>query len=146
MIEANVVEAKTKLSQLVEAAERGEQVFLKRNGVLVAQIVPIPQDKFPFGFLKDQAGSISDSILFKSSEEELDANLPVVMPGHALLLDTHVIIWMATDPERLPASLFGPLKRSKPDLLVTSVLGRFKSNTRNMARVLTSHWISLSRQ
>ena len=110
MIEANVVEAKTKLSQLVEAAERGEQVFLKRNGVLVAQIVPIPQDKFPFGFLKDQVGSISDSILFNSSEEELD-EFAVVMPGHALLLDTHVIIWMATDPERLPASLFGPLKR-----------------------------------
>src|SRR5947209_7368543 len=28
-------------------------------------------------------------------------------PGHALLLDTHVVIWMATDPERLPAP---PLK------------------------------------
>lgn len=28
-----------------------------------------------------------------------------MMPGHALLLDTHVIIWMATDPERLPPSL-----------------------------------------
>jgi PIN domain nuclease of toxin-antitoxin system len=26
-------------------------------------------------------------------------------PGHALLLDTHVVIWMATDPERLPAPL-----------------------------------------
>jgi len=27
------------------------------------------------------------------------------MPGHSLLLDTHVVIWMATDPERLPPSL-----------------------------------------
>jgi PIN domain nuclease of toxin-antitoxin system len=26
-------------------------------------------------------------------------------PGHALLLDTHVVIWMAADPERLPAPL-----------------------------------------
>ncbi len=26
-------------------------------------------------------------------------------PGHGLLLDTHVVIWMATDPERLPLSL-----------------------------------------
>lgn|GEM_PF-297898 len=28
-----------------------------------------------------------------------------MMPGHSLLLDTHVVIWMATDPERLPPSL-----------------------------------------
>ena len=31
MIEANIVEAKTKLSQLVEAAERGEQVYSKEK-------------------------------------------------------------------------------------------------------------------
>jgi antitoxin (DNA-binding transcriptional repressor) of toxin-antitoxin stability system len=73
MIEANMLEAKTKLSQLVEAAERGEQVFLKRNGVLVAQIVPMRKESFPFGFLKEQVGSIPDSLLFDSSEEELDA-------------------------------------------------------------------------
>jgi antitoxin (DNA-binding transcriptional repressor) of toxin-antitoxin stability system len=72
MIEANMLEAKTKLSQLVEAAERGEQVFLKRNGVLVAQIVPMRKDSFPFGFLKPQVGSIPDSLLFDSSEQELD--------------------------------------------------------------------------
>jgi antitoxin (DNA-binding transcriptional repressor) of toxin-antitoxin stability system len=72
MIEANMLEAKTKLSQLVEAAERGEQVFLKRNGVLVAQIVPMRKDSFPFGFLKAQVGSIPDPLLFDSSEQELD--------------------------------------------------------------------------
>ncbi len=67
-----MLEAKTKLSQLVEAAERGEQVFLKRNGVLVAQIVPIPKGQFPFGFLKAEVGSIPDSLLFNSSKDELD--------------------------------------------------------------------------
>ncbi|HLJ16840.1 MAG TPA: type II toxin-antitoxin system prevent-host-death family antitoxin [Bryobacteraceae bacterium] len=72
MIEANMLEAKTRLSQLVKAAERGEQVVLKRNGVLVAQIVPISKGKFPFGFLRDQAGRIPDSLLFNSSEEEFD--------------------------------------------------------------------------
>jgi len=70
-IEVNMLEAKTKLSQLVEAAERGEQVFLKRNGVLVAQIVPISKSTFPFGFLKGKAGPTPDSLLFHSSEEEL---------------------------------------------------------------------------
>ncbi len=72
MIEANMLEAKTKLSQLVKAAERGEQVFLKRNGIAVAQIVPLPNSKFPFGFLKNQVGEVPNSILFNSSEEELD--------------------------------------------------------------------------
>jgi antitoxin (DNA-binding transcriptional repressor) of toxin-antitoxin stability system len=72
MIEANMLDAKTRLSQLVEAAERGEQVFLKRNGVLVAQIVPLPKDKFPFGFLKDQIEPISDSLLFNTAEEDLE--------------------------------------------------------------------------
>lgn len=72
MIEADMLEAKTKLSQLVEAAERGKQVFLKRNGVLVAQIVPIAKGKLPFGFLKDQAGPIPESLLFNSSDEDLD--------------------------------------------------------------------------
>lgn len=67
-----MLEAKTKLSQLVEAAERGEQVFLKRNGVLVARIVPVRKRKLPFGFLRGEAGGISDSLLFDSSEE-LDA-------------------------------------------------------------------------
>ncbi len=67
-----MLEAKTKLSQLVEAAERGEQVFLKRNGALVAQIIPLPKGKFPFGFLKDQVGRIPDSVLFNTSEEDLD--------------------------------------------------------------------------
>ena len=64
-----MLEAKTKLSQLVEAAERGEQVILKRNGVPVAQIVRIPKTKFPFGFLKEQVGSIPDSLLFNDSED-----------------------------------------------------------------------------
>lgn len=69
MIEANMLEAKSNLSKLVEAAERGEQVFLKRNGALVAQIVPIPKGKLPFGFLKKQVASVPDSLLFDSSEE-----------------------------------------------------------------------------
>ena len=70
MIEANMLEAKTKLSQLVEAAERGELVILKRNGVAVAQIVPAPKPEYPFGFLKGQAGPVPDSLLFGATEEE----------------------------------------------------------------------------
>ena len=72
MIEANMLDAKTRLSQLVEAAERGEQVFLKRNGKLVAQIVPLPKSEFPFGFLKNEVGTVEDSLLFNSGEDEFE--------------------------------------------------------------------------
>ena len=59
-----MLEAKTKLSQLVDAAERGEQVYIKRNGVTVAQIVPIKRD-LPLGFLREEVGHIDDSLLFE---------------------------------------------------------------------------------
>ena len=72
MVEANMLEAKTKLSQLVEAAERGEQVFLKRNGVPVAQIIPVRKANFPFGFLKGKVAPTPDDLLFSSPEEEFD--------------------------------------------------------------------------
>lgn len=67
-----MLEAKTKLSKLVEAAERGERVVLKRNGIPVAQIVALTKGKLPFGFLKDQVGEVPDSLLFNSSEEEFE--------------------------------------------------------------------------
>lgn len=64
-----MLEAKTRLSQLVEAVERGEQVVLKRNGVPVAQIVPIPKRELPFGFLKNEVGTVEDRLLFSNEEE-----------------------------------------------------------------------------
>ena len=45
-----MLEAKTKLSQLVEAVERGEEVLIARNGVPVAGIVPVKMAEFNFGF------------------------------------------------------------------------------------------------
>jgi prevent-host-death family protein len=72
MIQENMLDAKTKLSQLVEAAERGEEVFIARNGVPVAKIVPVAKPKLPFGFLKDKIGEIPDSLLFAMSDEEAD--------------------------------------------------------------------------
>lgn len=37
----NIHQAKTQLSKLIEAAERGEEVIIARNGKPVAAIVPI---------------------------------------------------------------------------------------------------------
>ncbi len=36
-----------------------------------------------------------------------------MMPGHALLLDTHIVIWMASEPERLPESLLKAIETAK---------------------------------
>jgi len=65
-----MLDAKTKLSQLVEAAERGEEVFIARNGVRVAKIVPVKRTKFNFGFLKEEVAEIPDSLLFAMTDEE----------------------------------------------------------------------------
>jgi len=40
MIQVNVHAAKTQLSQLLEAVERGEEVVIARNGRPVARLVP----------------------------------------------------------------------------------------------------------
>jgi len=63
-----MLEAKTNLSKLVEAAERGEQVFLQRNGVPVAQIIPIKKRDLPFGFMEKEGKTIEDEIMFNSDD------------------------------------------------------------------------------
>jgi prevent-host-death family protein len=40
-MQVNMQQAKTDLSKLVEAAEKGEEIILARNGTPVARIVPI---------------------------------------------------------------------------------------------------------
>lgn len=42
MTEVGMHEAKTKLSQLVERAERGEEIVITRNGKPVVKLAPIP--------------------------------------------------------------------------------------------------------
>ena len=50
----NIYEAKTRLSELVEKARRGEKVVLMNRGEPVAMIVPLqkPQRERKLGFLK----------------------------------------------------------------------------------------------
>lgn len=40
MVKVNMHEAKTRLSQLVELAEKGERVVIARDGVPVVELVP----------------------------------------------------------------------------------------------------------
>jgi prevent-host-death family protein len=43
MTKVGMHEAKTKLSQLVERAEAGEEIVIARNGTPVARLVPVAQ-------------------------------------------------------------------------------------------------------
>jgi prevent-host-death family protein len=45
VIRVGMHEAKTKLSQLVVAAERGQEVMIERRGIPVARLVPVEAPK-----------------------------------------------------------------------------------------------------
>ena len=55
-MQVNVHEAKTRLSELLAAAERGEEVVIARNGAPAARLVAVvaKQPPFPFGELAGQ--------------------------------------------------------------------------------------------
>ena len=59
MIVVNVHEAKTQLSKLLEATERGEQVVIARANRPVAQLVPYERPALQLGGFEDQI-EISD--------------------------------------------------------------------------------------
>ena len=72
-MQMNIAEAKAKLSELVAAAERGEEVVLARGGHPVARIVPaIPSGpKFRFGVAAGEVDRVPD-FLEPMSEDELE--------------------------------------------------------------------------
>jgi prevent-host-death family protein len=45
MAQVGMHEAKTKLSQLVQRAEAGEDIVIARNGKPVAKLVPVPKNR-----------------------------------------------------------------------------------------------------
>ena len=45
----NIHDAKTRFSQLVERAERGEEIVIARNGKPVARIVPLEKRRLQLG-------------------------------------------------------------------------------------------------
>ena len=65
--------AKTDLSKLVEAAERGEEVIISRNGSPAVQLVPVVAKKIRLGALKGRVRiPRNDSWWQPMTEEELD--------------------------------------------------------------------------
>ena len=56
-MQVNIYEAKTQLSQLVDAAHRGETIVIAKAGTPMAKLVPLhhgPKRKIKFGLMKGE--------------------------------------------------------------------------------------------
>lgn len=70
----NVQEAKTQLSRLLAAVERGEEVTISRAGKPVARLVAIEEPaQRKLGFLKGLVPPIPDSFFEPLPDDELEA-------------------------------------------------------------------------
>ncbi len=69
-IQVNVQEAKTRLSQILGDAERGEEVIIARDGTPIVRLVPIsaPGPR-PVGFVQ---GSVPDSFFEPLPDDEVE--------------------------------------------------------------------------
>ncbi|MFN3538317.1 MAG: type II toxin-antitoxin system Phd/YefM family antitoxin [Brevundimonas sp.] len=71
-MQMNISEAKAKLSELIAAVERGEEVVIARGGHPVVKLVSMGRPAaFRIGLADGQAGRIPD-FLEPMSEEELE--------------------------------------------------------------------------
>jgi prevent-host-death family protein len=71
VIQVGMHEAKTKLSQLVERAEAGEEIIIARNGVPVVQLVPVPR----VNALADVHGALRGRIQIADDFDELSDDI-----------------------------------------------------------------------
>jgi prevent-host-death family protein len=68
-VQVNVQEAKTRLSQILAAVERGEDVVIARDGTPVARLVPVAAPAArEVGFV---AGTVPDSFFEPLPDDEL---------------------------------------------------------------------------
>ena len=70
-MQASVHEAKTNLSRLIEAVERGERVVITRHGVPAAELVPASRSQVRIGSMKEELRPPPDEFFEPISEEEL---------------------------------------------------------------------------
>ena len=72
-MQVNVHQAKTQLSKLIEAALRGEEVIIARDGKPAVRIEPLeqPKKKFVFGVLPGLVGTKAPEFFGPGSEDDL---------------------------------------------------------------------------
>ena len=74
-VQVNIYEAKTRLSELVDQASRGETVIIAKAGTPLAKLVPLssgPKRKLVFGLMKGKI-SIADDFDAPLSDDVLAA-------------------------------------------------------------------------
>ena len=71
-MQVSVHAAKTNLSKLLEAVERGERVVIARHGVPAAELVPVHQTQVKLGSLKGKLAPPPEDFLKPMSDEELE--------------------------------------------------------------------------
>ena len=71
-MQISVHAAKTNLSRLLEAVERGERVVIARHGVPAAELVPVRSSQVKFGSLKSKLKPPPNEFLAPLNKEELD--------------------------------------------------------------------------
>lgn len=81
MRQCNLYEAKTHLSQLVQAALDGEDVFIARAGKLAVRLVPVSEGLPRTGGLGSLA--ISPDVLDAAFSPEVEAEVASLMAGGA---------------------------------------------------------------
>jgi prevent-host-death family protein len=70
-MQASVHEAKTNLSKLIDACERGERVVITRHGVPAVELVPAKKKGIRIGSLQGLVGEPPDEFFEPMTEEEL---------------------------------------------------------------------------
>ena len=92
---ANIHDAKSRLSKLVEQAMRGEEVVIAKAGTPVVRLVPIQVDTSPRWEDNGRAGSRwpTTSIRCRTTSPKRWNGIQMT-----LLLDTHVFLWWLDDP------------------------------------------------
>ena len=78
MATANVHEAKTNLSKLLDAAERGEQVYITRRGGTVTRFALVPAPRVPRSEL---FGALAGQIVYADDYADADAEIAEMFHG-----------------------------------------------------------------
>jgi prevent-host-death family protein len=71
MRQVTVHAAKTNLSKLIEAALGGEEIIIAKGDKPVVKLVPIPQNRFKIGILKDRITEPGPDFFESMPEDEL---------------------------------------------------------------------------
>ena len=113
----NIYEAKTHLSELVEAAAGGEEIVIAKNGAPKARLAPLaarPRSRKPSGLMKishiAEDFDLTDETIVKDFEEL----------GLSLLLDTHVFLWFESDSPRLSKRARALIRRTEQIVYVSA--------------------------